>query len=310
MNRRQFLYNLGMGLAAVWAAGRLFGPKAAWSSTPGISLAFLADAHLPDGDPTRPEALALARAVAEIKTLKPRPTAVLFAGDLAHDGNPQALALGTEILSEFDLPVLAVRGEGDGPREKDGPGWGLFGQGRFIYGCEGVNLLGLDTVRRDTPAGPAFALGEAQLRWANRVLADLDPAKPLLILSHAPLIPVYRPWGQWTLDSGPLLSRLSRFKNVLAVYGHVHQAMGGGGDLPFQAGHPHSPAGRARPVGQGTEDSTLHSLSLPATSWPLPPALVGTPRRLNPGLGPKGCGWAFLPLGAMAGRIHRVLWEA
>ena len=35
-------------------------------------------------------------------------------------------------------------------------------------------------------------------------------------------------------------------------------------------------------------------ISLPATAWPWPQALQGTPARLGPGLGPAGCGWLLL----------------
>ena len=65
MNRRDFIGKLGKGLIAGWAAAHLSWPRWAKASTPAISLALLADTHLHDGDPGRPEALALARAVAE-----------------------------------------------------------------------------------------------------------------------------------------------------------------------------------------------------------------------------------------------------
>jgi hypothetical protein len=128
MNRRKFIYNLGMGLAAGWAMGRLSWPRWAEASTPAISLALLADPHLKDGNDQRPEALSLARAVAEIRSHESSPHLVLFAGDLAHDGNPDALALGEEILSDLPMPVLAVRGEGDGRSAKVQAAWTPVGR--------------------------------------------------------------------------------------------------------------------------------------------------------------------------------------
>jgi 3',5'-cyclic-AMP phosphodiesterase len=301
MNRRAFIYNLGLGLAAGWAAGYLSWPRRVEASTPTISLALLADAHLRDGDPGRAEARALARAVAEIKGLKPPPRLVLFAGDLAHDGNPPALALGAEILSDLPMPVLAVRGEGDGRPEKGEAGWDLFGAGRFVYDCEGINLLGLDTAWQHTPEGPAFALREAQRRWLDQVLSGLDPAKPLVILSHAPLTPIFRPWGQWTLDSGLLLSQLSQFRKVLCLHGHVHHGSSAGESL--EAGS-FGPYRNPKPE---TRNPVSH-LALPATSWPFPQALAGTPRKLRPGLGPLGCGWALVDLGPSP-RLHQMAWQ-
>ncbi|MFZ2089142.1 MAG: metallophosphoesterase [Desulfobaccales bacterium] len=305
MKRREFIWNLSLGLAAAWSMASLSWPTAAGASKGPLPFAFLADPHLRDGDETRPEALALARAVAEIRALKPAPRLVFFAGDLAHDGDPGALALGQEILSDLPMPVLAVRGEGDGHPEEGGAAWDLFGNGRFFYTYEGIHLLGLHTYWQNTPEGPGFALGEAQHRWLAKILAWLEPDAPLLVLSHAPLMPLYRPWGQWTRDSGPLLERLSRFENVVCLHGHVHRCdrlaennltISFSGDWFFR-----------KPK---TENRKPFHLSLPATSWPLPSPVEGTPRKLRPGLGPHGCGWASLCHGGTHSTFRQVLWKA
>jgi Icc protein len=308
MQRREFVRTLASGMAAGWACQ--FWPGAFPLSgelvtSPNLNIACLADPHLMDGNDTRPEALALARAVAEIKALTPAPRLALFAGDLAHDGNARALALGQEILSDLAMPVLAVRGEGDGSPAKGEPGRRIFTEGRFFYAHEGVNLLGLDTVWQDGPHGPAFALGEAQWRWLSEVLPRLEPATPLVVLSHAPLTPIYRPWGQWTRDSGPLLDRLAGLKNVLYVHGHVHHA-----DLLAEKN-------LSIPVSDNwffrkprTANRKPVHLALPATSWPLPGALTGTPRELHPGVGPRGCGWALVQQGGLTSKFRQILWQA
>ncbi len=334
MNRREFIGNLSLGLAAAWAGSRFFWPVAGEASDRPISLALLADAHLSDGDPGRFEARALARAVAEIRALRPAPRLVLFAGDLAHDGNPMALALGEEILSELPMPVLAVRGEGDGRPQKGEAGGRLLAEGRFFHHEAGVTFLGLDTVLQKPPEGPAFALGEAQHRWLDHVLSRLDPAAPLLVLSHAPLVPIFPAWGQWTADRGPLLKRLCRFENVLCFHGHVHQAITPSGEN-FEAkdiGHFRQPNlhGHNRPLpamkifyrggvtpplrvnfhGKTENRKPMCQLALPATSWPLPSPLTGTPETLRPGSGPRGCGWAYVPPGGQAAQVRQVLWQA
>jgi Icc protein len=340
MHRREFIKKLAAGMAAGWAykcwpgAFSIAGNAVA---TPGLVIACLADPHLRDGDGRRPEALALARAVAEIRNLTPSPHLVLFAGDLAHDGNASALALGEEILSDLSTLVLAVRGEGDRSPGKGRAGWPFSDDGRFFYTCEEVNLLGLDTVWQDGPDGPGFALGESQQRWLGEILARLEPAAPLIVLSHAPLIPIYRPWGQWTVDSGPLLSHLSRFENVLYLHGHVHHSGGvcfqgqaapgktppplaGGGwgeggisPCPEQTLAQSTPSPTLPHQGGGRENCAwggLQHISLPATSWPLPSPLTGTPRKLTPGLGPRGCGWALLQPGGPHPQFRQVLWKA
>ena len=98
MYRRDFLKMLAAGMAAGWAykcwpeALAVSGEPAA---NPALVIACLADAHLRDGSDQRLEARSLARAVTEIKALKPAPDLVLFAGDLAHDGDPRCPGPGT-----------------------------------------------------------------------------------------------------------------------------------------------------------------------------------------------------------------------
>ena len=307
MYRREFLKMLASGMAAGWAYKcwpGVFPIAGDASAAPSLVIAGLADAHLRDGNAQRPEAIALARAVAEIKNLSPAPHLVIFAGDLAHDGNADALALGQEILSELAMPVPAVRGEGDGSPETGGAGRRFFDKGRFLCNHEGVNLLGLDTVWQDSPQGPGFALGIRQRLWLAQVLPRLEPATPLLVISHAPLIPIHRPWGQWTMDSGPLLSHLARFENVLYLHGHVHHGAFLAGDLSEVSG-PDSESFRVLK----TDNRKPSHLALPATSWPLPSPLTGTPRELRPGMGPRGCGWALLRQGGQQSRFQQVLWQ-
>jgi len=307
MYRREFIKKVVSGIAVGWACGRwpgAFPLSNAYASTPNLTIACLADPHLRDGNDRSPEALALARAVSEIRSQKPLPHLVLFAGDLAHDGNPKALALGEEILAELPMPVLAVRGEGDGRPAKGRAGWRLFGRGRFVDNWEGINLLGLDTIWQDTRDGPAVARGEAQLRWLDRVLSGLDPAQPLALLSHAPLTSIFRPWSQWTVDSGPLIDRLSPFHQVHCLHGHVHhRGWPAGAGLGLENFY-HSPTLKTL-----SRQSPSH-LALPATSWPLPLPQQGTPRKLRPGLGPRGCGWALVDTRDPSLQLNQIVWEA
>ena len=222
MERREFLRRLAVGLAAGWALGRWGWASLAQAAPLPARLALLADAHLKDGDPNRAEARTLARAVSEIRALKPMPDLVLFAGDLAHRGRPHALDLGREILSDLPAPLLLVMGEGDGP---DSSPWARrFGEDRFFCAHAGVHLLGLPTTFQRRASGPAFAVGEEPRRWLSRELAKLDPATPLITLSHAPLAQIYQPWQQWTVDAPEIAALLAPFQTVLCLHGHVHQA--------------------------------------------------------------------------------------
>ncbi len=344
MDRREFVKRVGLGLAAGWAGARLSWPWPAVAAGPELRLALLADAHLKDGNDRRPEALALARAVAEIRALSPRPDLVLFAGDLAHRGRPDALDLGREILADLPGPYWAVRGEGD-----HGPGGNAawvrrWGEPWFSRAFRGFQVLGLDTALTPGAGGPVFELGAAQRRWLARELARLSPSTPLIVLSHAPLARLFHPWQQWTGDAPEVARRLGHFSRVLCLHGHVHGVgvgelgRGSNGKIPpvpplekggKVAGRWGESGGRAAgpPVPKGDLGGfsgawshvndfeslgwvTENHLSLPATAWPRPLAIQGTPATQRPGRGPRGCGWALVTLSAADRRFQPYLWQA
>jgi len=340
MERREFLGLLGWGLAAAGAGAGLSWPfRALAGSAPEVRLALLADAHLPDGDEGRAEALRLARAVAEIRALRPSPDLVLLAGDLAHRANPRALALGREILADLPAPLLAVMGEGDGLPDAAGPWRRLFGEPGFSHTLEPnpspgnpslnlltetgnrqpqtvIQILGLHAAWCPGPGGPGFYVGAAGRGWLSRELARLDPERPLLVLSHPPLGRFFHPWQQWTGDAPQVLALLSGFSSLLCVHGHVHfpevwgVGAGGGGT---EAGP--GPGGGLFDSSQGASTAnrkspTVVCLGLPATAWPGPLALQGTPATRRPGLAPQGCGWGLLTLRGRDWQLTPQLWQA
>jgi 3',5'-cyclic AMP phosphodiesterase CpdA len=289
-------------------------PLPAWAAGPELRLALLADAHLKDGNDRRPEALALARAVAEIRGLSPPPDLVLFAGDLAHRGRPDALDLGREILADLPAPFWAVRGEGD-----HGPGgesaWvRRWGEPWFSRSSRGCQVIGLDTVWRRAPRGPVFEIGAPQRQWLARELTLLSPSTPLVILSHAPLARLFHPWQQWTGDALEVAQLLGQFSQVLCLHGHVHGV--GIRDQGSGAGYfETNPSDYCRSTDlslltQSPEPRTENHLSLPATAWPRPLAVQGTPATPRPGLGPRGCGWALATLGPTSRHFQSYLWQA
>jgi 3',5'-cyclic-AMP phosphodiesterase len=292
MERREFLRRLTFYLAAGWTWQEFSRPLPALAAEgQAIRLAFLADAHLKNGEAHRAEAQALARAVSEIKALHPAPHLVLFAGDLAHRGHPQALALGREILSDLPAPLAAVMGEGDA-----GASWQrFFGAPRWSRPYQDLQIFGLHTSWRPGPGGPVFYLGGSQRRWLAEELSRLDPLTPLILLSHAPLARQYLPWQQWTVDAPRLAPLLARFRRVYCFHGHVHSAGSRGpgpGLIKISPGWP----------------SRLHQ-GLPATAWPLPLPLQGTPAILRPGLGPAGCGWSLVSLGSSSWDCQPQVWQ-
>jgi 3',5'-cyclic-AMP phosphodiesterase len=301
---------VGLGLAAGWAGGRLMWPWPARAADPEVRLALLGDAHLKDGNDRRPEALALVRAVAEIGKLSPPPELVLFSGDLAHRGRPDALDLGREILAGLPAPVLGVCGEGDhGPRGN--AAWvRRWGTPWFSRPWRGFHLLGLDTYLTPAVGGPVFEIGPVQRAWLARELARLSPATPLVILSHAPLARLFHPWQQWTGDAPEVARLLAQFPRVLCLHGHVHgvgiRGQGSGARIDNNNGNIFC----SWFLTQNPEPKTQNHLALPATAWPRPLAVLGTPASPRPGRGPAGCGWALVTLGPTWRHFQPYLWQA
>jgi hypothetical protein len=313
MNRRDFIRQLGLGLAAGWVCGQVSWPFPARAADPQVRLALVADSHLRSGAGRLPEAQALARAVAEINALKPAPDLVLCAGDLAHKGRPDALDLGREILSDLVVPLWAVPGEGDYGRGGAAPWIRRFGSPRFSRSWRGVHFLGLATTWHHTPHGPAFTLGMEQLAWLARELAGLEAATPLVIISHAPLARLFHPWQHWTADAPAMAPLLARFRQVLCLHGHVHGAGAGKARVGDQLAI--APYGNGlrqvfRTANRKLQTANRLLLSLPATAWPLPAALQGTPAFVRPGVGPHGCGWTLVTLNGNEATFHPYLWQA
>jgi 3',5'-cyclic AMP phosphodiesterase CpdA len=283
-----------------------------------MRLAFLADAHLKDADQGRPEALALALAVAELRALKPGPDLVLFAGDLAHHGHPGALALGKEILAGLPGHLLMLMGEGDGLPDGAAPWRRLFGEPRFSQVLRktgnsnqqtALQIVGLHTAWCPGPGGPFFRVGEPGRHRLARQLAEMDPEAPLILLSHAPLDLIYRPWQQWTADCREVAVLLAGFRQVFCLHGHTHNTVVAGQWPVASNGRDENQVFFTENQKPKTGNRLLH-LSLPATAWPGPQALQGTPASPVPGLGPAGCGWLLLAAGPASLRFQLNIWQA
>ncbi len=236
-----------------------------------------------------------------------------------HHGNPAALALGREILADLPAPCLLVMGEGDGLPDNAAPWRRLFGEPWFTHPLQkmqktangkpqtALQILGLHTAWCPGPGGPLFRVGDPGRRRLARELGRLDPEVPLLLVSHAPLDPVFRPWQQWTLDGPEVLAQLSRFRQVLCLHGHTHQAVASC-QLPVVSKGDDFIEVFTKSAKRQT--ANLLNISLPATAWPGPQAVQGTPARLGPGLGPSGCGWTLLAAEAGSFKFQAQVWEA
>lgn len=276
MDRRTFLQQIGAGLAAGalgWSghAGPLWARS--WYGGSGLRgrVALLADAHLDASPRGEYAAHHLWAAVTAINALQPPVDLVFFLGDLSHAGDVQGFARGWDILAKLAAPCWLL------PGEHEPSGWfqGDDRLGNFSFSWQGIHFLGVNT------ANPGFADLEARfgltpprLAWLAGELAQVPPEQPLIILSHAPLYPLFRPWHWWTAGATGLTARLAGRLQVLLLHGHVHQYLGSQmGNLLFQG--------------------------VRATSWPLPDVHMGTPATCpepHEKPGRAGCGWLLLDI--------------
>lgn len=95
-----------------------------------------------------------------------------------------------------------------------GPGWYSFDEGV-------VHFVVLDDVIWEGEDGYRGGLGDTQLEWLRADLARADPAKPLVLLSHIPLVSEA---GRPIDDLGELMQAVSGFEQVYSFSGHTHTA--------------------------------------------------------------------------------------
>src|SRR6266446_4361760 len=156
----------------------------------------------------------------------------------------------------------------------------IFGQPNWTFDHKGVRFIGLDTVsrgpdywtvRKMTPeermghmatldgsvAGPWAGVGRDQLDWLQKILADWDKSRPVVIFSHNPLYEYYPPWNFWVRDWREVNDVLKPYTKVTNIHGHVHQVL-------------------------YNEIGTMRSIGMLATSWPWPYAPEGVPKLTKP----------------------------
>ncbi|HTH60410.1 MAG TPA: phosphodiesterase [Paraburkholderia sp.] len=177
-------------------------------------------------------AASLARCIARLNALSPRPDAVIMTGDLADRGTPQEYAHLKSLLATLDLPYYLLVGnhdDRDALRDAFAERPELHVGGEFVqYAVDvgALRVLALDSV---VPGQSAGSLDDARLDW---LAAQLDAARgrPVIVALHHPPFDcgiAHMDAIRLAADASARLEALvARHPNVERVIcGHVHRPM-------------------------------------------------------------------------------------
>jgi len=171
----------------------------------------------------------LERCVAQIKSMRPQPDAVLITGDLTNDGDLEAYQALADLLAELDLPLYPIPGNHD-DRElirKAFPSIAsLSPDGPLCYVIEDypVRILALDSSVDNDARG---YLGALQLDWLDTKLAEKTNQPTMVMLHHPPFKTGIGHMDYSMLgDAEDLASLIREHHHVERVLcGHVHRAV-------------------------------------------------------------------------------------
>ena len=148
-------------------------PPTAQDRAPAIVVQ-LSDLHLRAGEDGVGPAQRLERALRQVTTLQPRPTAVLLSGDIVDTPSTAAYEQARELIAGLGLPVHAIPGNHDdrdmlracfGPEAGSAAGSEAGGTPvNFAVDCGALRLVGCDTTQAGEDSG---VLGAAQLEWLD-----------------------------------------------------------------------------------------------------------------------------------------------
>ncbi|MGV2287371.1 phosphodiesterase [Trinickia sp. YCB016] len=199
-------------------------------------LAQISDLHI-----KRPGALAyqrvdtaasLARCVARLNALEPRPDAVLVTGDLVDRGTVEEYVHLKSLLDALQIPYYLLIGNHDDRaalREVFAERAELREGGEFVQYAIDIGPLRVIALDSQVPRQSAGDLCDARLDWLSQQL-DAARDKPVIVaLHHPPFVSGIGHMDQLRLDAAAadkLAAIVSRHPNVERVLcGHVHRAM-------------------------------------------------------------------------------------
>ena len=192
----------------------------------------------------------LARAVAHLNALDPRPDIVLATGDLVDRGLPEEYAHLRKLLAPLEIPIHFIPGNHDArdAMRQAFPDHAYLPLSGFLqYTIEGlpVRLIALDTLVEGKGHGE---LCDVRLDWLEARLAESD--RPTLLFMHHPPFEC----GIAYFDNARLNKGGQRLSELVQAHGNVERIM---------CGHVHRPI-HVRWAGTmaSTAPSTAHQATL------------------------------------------------
>jgi len=171
-------------------------------------------------------------AVSRVNALPRPPSLVLHTGDLTHLSKPEEFDTVAQVMKSIKTQQsFFVPGEHDyfvdnGQRYLERFGKGTKGTGWQSFDYKGVHFVGLVNVANlNNGQSGLGVLGNEQLDWLQKDVADLGSSTPIVVFAHVPLWTVYEQWGWGTADAAQALGYLKRFGSVNVLNGHIHQIL-------------------------------------------------------------------------------------
>jgi Icc protein len=240
IDRRGFLTCMAWaGAGMVWAmkggilTARAFGEQVTAGNDVDFTFVQVSDSHIGFNKGVYSNVVGTFQtAVSRINALPKPPSLVLHTGDLTHLSKPAEFDTVAQVMKSIKTQrSFYVPGEHDyfvdnGREFLDRFGKGTQGTGWQSFDFNGVHFVGLVNVANITNGQTALGvLGDDQLNWLQKDLADLKTSTPIVVFAHVPLWTVYEKWGWGTQDSARALSLLKRFGSVSVLNGHIHQIL-------------------------------------------------------------------------------------
>lgn len=171
----------------------------------------------------------LERLVAHLRSLEPRPDAVIVTGDLTDFDTPEEYGRFREIVDPLGLPLFPIPGNHDssaGLRRAFPEIRPRLSREDICYAVEDfpLRLVLLDST---VPGAPHGRLGPERLLWLDRTLAKAPRRPTLIALHHPPFAVGIRHMDvQNCLDGSAVAEIVAGHRQVVRVVcGHVHRAI-------------------------------------------------------------------------------------